>query len=138
MSFDKIKIVKFVATGIVGMGTGKIVGRIIKNNITPETLIEKVTVTAAAWVISAVITKATKGFVDEQIDDAVETVSTIVEKVKLAEKLGRINKDQSTFEKEGLDENDFVRHEKTQRWVKKPDPIEADDDEYVESLPNIL
>jgi hypothetical protein len=143
VSFDKIKLVKFVASSIVGLGTGKIVGRIIKNNITPETLIEKVTVTAAAWVIAGVVTKATKQYTDETIDDLVENVTGIIDKIKTAEKLTRVSKGQSTFEDEGLDPNQYEKND-SGKWVRIPtiDEVVGYDrttkDKMVEDLRNVV
>jgi len=118
LMFNALSAVKFVASGIVGIGTGKIVGRIIRNNITPETLVEKVSVTAAAWVIGSMAAKATKQYTDEIIDETATSVKEVVENIKTAGKLSRINKGESGFESEGLDKNDFVQ-DKDLFWSKK-------------------
>jgi hypothetical protein len=123
MMFNKLGIVKMVATGIVGIGTGKIIGQIIKNNTAaPETLIDRVTMTAAAWVISSVVTAVTKKHADEMIDEFVNGVTKTVDKFKTADKLNRINKGQSTFSDEGLDQAKF-RKDEDDRWV----PISDED-----------
>lgn len=111
IAFTKLGVAKFVVSGIVGIGTGKIVGRIIREHITPETLIDKITVTAAAWVIGALATEATKSYTNDAIDQVVETVTTTVNKFKLNEKVNRINTGESTFEKEGLDPSKFHKDE---------------------------
>ncbi len=105
--FTAIKAVKLVVSGVVGIGTGKIVGGVIKNHVTPENLVDKVTVTAASWVIAAMATKATKDYTGEMIDETVGGVVTAVQEIKLAQKLERIRKGESSFEQEGMDVNDF-------------------------------
>jgi hypothetical protein len=117
MNINALSVVKFVASGLVGLGTGKIVGKIIKDHVQPETLIDKVTVTAAAWVISAVVTKATKDYTTETIDDTVEAVTDIIHRVKDNLKLAKINRGESTFDKEDLDQSWFRKNEKDQ-WVQ--------------------
>lgn len=106
--FNALTAVKFAVSGIVGIGTGKIVGGVIKNNISPETLIDKVTVTAAAWVIGAMATKATKTHTDEMIDEVYEGVTKVYRETQDKNKLSRINAGTSTWEKEGLDRDDYV------------------------------
>lgn len=111
MGFTKLGVAKFIVSGIVGIGTGKIVGRIIREHITPETLIDKITVTAAAWVIGAVATEMTKSYTHDTIDQVVETVTTTIDRFKTNEKLNRVNKGESTFEQEGLDPARFQKDE---------------------------
>lgn len=111
MSLTALKVAKFAVSGLVGIGTGKIVGAVIKNHVTPETTIDKVTVTAAAWVISAMVTKATKNATNEMIDDAVKTAVEVVDNFKENAKLGRINRKESNFEKEKLDVNNYEKDE---------------------------
>lgn len=118
MKFGKIELVKFVASGIVGMGTGKIVGKIIKNNVTPETMLEKITVTAAAWVIAGMATKATKKVADEMVDEVAKTVDDAIHIIKTEYKLDRINAGKSTFEAEGLDVDNFTQTPKG-KWTRK-------------------
>lgn len=102
--FNALSAAKFVVSGIVGIGTGKIVGSIIKNNVpTPETLIDKVTITGAAWVIGGIATKATKSYTNETIDEAYSAVRQIFTGLKESAALERIRRGESTFEKEGLD-----------------------------------
>lgn len=116
MRFNPVTVTKFVATGIVGIGTGKIVGKVIKAHVQPETLIEKVTVTAASWVLSAVMTKATKEYTNEAIDEVVEKVTEVVGKIKQGNKLAKINRGESTFEDEALNPMDYVKDEATGKY----------------------
>jgi hypothetical protein len=120
VNFSKLGVVKFVATGIVGIGTGKIINSVIKAHITPETLIDKITVGLASAVMGAMATASSKKFVEQQIDEVVEFGNGVVHSIKVHTKLVRINDKGSTFEQEGLDEKDFVRNDRG-LWVVRPD-----------------
>lgn len=117
MSFSKLSAAKFVVSGVVGIGTGKIVGKIIKAHVTPETIIDKVTTTAAAWVIAAIATERTKKYTDDVIDDIANQATLVIDKFKTSEKLARVNRGESTIEKEGLDPTKF-RQGSDGRWVR--------------------
>lgn len=120
--FSAITVGKFVATAVVGAGTGKIVKRLIKNNIVPEGLIEKVVITVATGAIVGAITKATKKYTDETIDDVVKTVKTVKDEIAVTAKLGLINKGEAEFESQGLDPNDFelkTMKSGDAKWVRK-------------------
>lgn len=118
MNLSVVGLTKFVVSGLVGVGTGKIVSQLIKSTITPETVLDKVTVTAAAWVIGAIATETTKKYSDEMVDSVSEVITTVVNRVKTGLKLGRINRGEKTFEEEGLDPESFKQDEK-HRWVIK-------------------
>lgn len=117
MKFNALSVVKVVASGVVGLGTAKIVGSIIKDHVKPETLIDKITVTAAASVISGIVTNATKDYTKQTIDDVVETAATLIDQLKTSQKVAKINRGESTFEKEGLDQSRFRKNEKG-HWVQ--------------------
>lgn len=68
---DKIKIVKFVATLIVGSGTTTIASSIIKNNVAPANLLQQITVGGASVVIGSMAATATKAHTETQIDAVV-------------------------------------------------------------------
>jgi len=126
IKLDAVKIAKFAISGIVGMGTHRIVSGFIKNNVAPETLIDKVTVLGASWVVSGIATTATKKYADETVDQVVEATKEIYTKLQENTKLGRINRGESTFEQENLDSNNFVQQNvkdgastKT-KWARKP------------------
>jgi hypothetical protein len=72
MSFDKVSLAKKAVSLIVGAGTGKIVATIIKNNISPEKAIDKITMTAAAWALGGVVAEMTERYTDTKIDEAFE------------------------------------------------------------------
>ncbi len=116
--FNALSVIKFAASAVVGVGTAKIVGKVIKDHVTPETLIDKVTVTAAAWVISGIATTATKKYVNETVDDIATTVTETIDNFKVDGKLGRINREESTFEQEGLSSNDFVLDIESDKWKR--------------------
>lgn len=78
MDLNALKITKLVACGIVGAGTGKIVKAIIKNNIQPEKLFDRVTVVAATSIISSVVARETKRHTDGLIDDIAKFVTNLV------------------------------------------------------------
>jgi hypothetical protein len=121
--FNALSAVKFVASTIVGIGSGKIVSGIIKNNVSAETLFDKVAVLGAAWMMGGMASKATRTFSDDLIDETAEFISESVKRVKLANKLARINRHESSFKDEGLDETDFVKDSETGRWK----PVEVVD-----------
>lgn len=107
MSFSKLSAVKLVVSGVVGIGAGKIAKDIIKNNINPETLIDKVTTVAGAWALGGMVAKAAKKYTDEVIDDTAAAVTEQIDKFKLQQKLARIDRGESTFENEGLNAADY-------------------------------
>lgn len=67
----KIEFAKKVATLIVGMGTTKIVSDVIKNNVEPSNVAEKVTIFAGSMVIGSMASDATKSYTDAKIDAAI-------------------------------------------------------------------
>jgi methyltransferase-like protein len=112
MNFNATSVVKFVASGIVGMGTGKIVSAVI----------DKVSIVAASFVISGIATKATKKYTDETIDETIENVTKAIVKFKTDGKLAKINRGESTIEDEGLDEDKF-------EWTSEGKLVPKKDDE---------
>ena len=114
--FNALSVVKFAASSVVAIGTGKIVGRIIKDHVTTESLIDKVTITAAAWVISGVVTTATKKYTTEMIDDVYTGINTVVVNAKKKSQLDRINSGTSTWEEEGLNQDDY-RMDSNGMWI---------------------
>ena len=69
--------VKFAVSGIVGIGTTKIVRTIIDNNIEPETTKDKVTVGAASIVVGMAAADYTKSYTDTTIDEIVNFARTL-------------------------------------------------------------
>lgn len=112
-----LNLTKFVVSGVVGLGAGKIAKSIIANNVSAETLVDKVTTVAGAWAIGGMVATAAKNHTDKTIDDTYGYISKIVDRVKLNEKLNRINAETSTFEQEGLDRKNFVQDLKTKKWT---------------------
>lgn len=66
---NKMKVIKFAAGWIVGYGTGQIVRQIIVSNVTPKTSFQKITMTAAIFVIASMAAAATKKYTDETIEE---------------------------------------------------------------------
>lgn len=138
--FSTLKAVKFVASGIAGMGTKKIIQGVIEQHVKTDTLVEKVTVTAASWVISGFVTAAIKKYTDDSIDNTVKVVTDIVDQFKLNDKLKRVNSGESTFSDEGLDSEDFMQDE-NEKWVPRPKDKHAEDttkEDKIEILREIL
>ena len=81
MSFSKIGLVKGAAKLVVGLGVGKIVKDVIKNNVSaPESVVSKVTIYAATSVIVAVATTHTDKYVDDAIDGLIKVYDAVVKK----------------------------------------------------------
>jgi large-conductance mechanosensitive channel len=68
---NKLAIAKMAVSAIVGAGTTKIVTAIVKNNIQPDKLIDKVTVVSGAFVLGSMAADASKKYTDAKIDEAV-------------------------------------------------------------------
>lgn len=61
--------VKFVVTGIVGLGTGRIVKQVIKHNTpVPEKRHQRVTQTAGAYALGGLAADATRARTNRQVD----------------------------------------------------------------------
>lgn len=65
----KIQIVKAVTNLIVGVGTAKIVSTIISNNVQPETITDKVTVTTGSFVLGAMVADVSSRYTNAKIDE---------------------------------------------------------------------
>lgn len=116
-------IIKGAATFVVGAGTHKIVKGIISSHVSTENPWEKITVAAASLIITGVVTTATKKFTSEAIDEVFDGVAESVGEIKISAKLDRINKQESTFEDEGLEKDEYELDTETNKWKPKP-PVE--------------
>ena len=67
----KIEFAKKAITFIVGMGTTKIASDIIKNNVDPQNVAEKVTVFAGGMVIGSMAADATKEYTGAKVDEMI-------------------------------------------------------------------
>lgn len=123
MVFSKLGAVKLVASGLVGIGTGKIVKQVLNTHVTAESTFDKASIFAASFVIGSMATEATKAYTDGMIDNVVKTYSELKQVAELAPRLGRINRNESTFEKEGLIQAEFIQNEEG-KWV----PIKVNDE----------
>ena len=70
----KITTVKQTARIIVGFGATSIASQIIKNNVVPGSLFQKITITAATLAIGALLGETLGEYTDEKIDMVVELV----------------------------------------------------------------
>lgn len=64
----KLDIAKAAAKFVVGAGTSKIVHAIIQNNVSPETITEKVTITAASITLGSLAADISAKYTDAKID----------------------------------------------------------------------
>lgn len=113
--FTALSAVKFAVSGIVGMGTAKVVSGIVKNNVSAENLVDKVTILSATWVLSGVVTTASKKYTNDMIDDVAKSITDVLGQLKAKAKLNRINRGESTFVDEGLDQTRFRKE--NDQWV---------------------
>jgi hypothetical protein len=68
---DKIGFAKKAVSLIVGVGVGKIVGAIVKNNVSPSNPVDTVAVTAGAFVLGAMVADWTEDYTNAKIDKIV-------------------------------------------------------------------
>ena len=68
---EYIPIVKKAVTFVVGAGVKTIVTAIVKNNVEPDNLAQKVTVAAGTIVVAGMVADATSTYTDAQIDKIV-------------------------------------------------------------------
>lgn len=80
----KTDFVKTAIAFVVGAGTNKIVKAIIKNNISPEKVTDKVAIECAAFVLSGIAASACKKYTDEMIDDMIAKWQEMKSKIKEA------------------------------------------------------
>lgn len=69
---NKLNAFKFVARLVVGAGTTTISNGIIRNNVTPSSLIENISVGVASVVIGSMASEATRSHTERQIDQIVD------------------------------------------------------------------
>lgn len=117
MAFPKLDALKWVTSTVVGLGAGKVVKQIIQEHAKPDNVRDKVAITAATWVISGIVTTAAKKYTEQSIDDAVALVGKGIDWYKTSEKLSRINRGETDFEKEGLDQTRFRKNDNG-KWVR--------------------
>jgi hypothetical protein len=82
MTLNGIDIAKKAVGLVVGAGASKIVHAIIQNNISPEKVIDKITIVSASVVIGSMAREATKEYTDRQIDNAVAAYHALSAAVK--------------------------------------------------------
>lgn len=67
-----IDITKNVVSFVVGAGTYSIAKTIIKNQVEPETPVQKIAVNSSSLVIATMASEATTSWTDQKIDDLVQ------------------------------------------------------------------
>ena len=65
----KLDLTKKAVSVVVGLGTSKIVGDIIKNNVSPEKTHEIVTVYAGSFVLGSMVADISRQYTDQKIDE---------------------------------------------------------------------
>lgn len=75
-----VTVIKKTTSFVVGSGTGRIVSQIIANNVQADTLISKITITAAAVAIGYMAAEKTSKFTDEKIDEFVALIDSTLNK----------------------------------------------------------
>jgi hypothetical protein len=73
----KIDILKKAVSTIVGIGTAKIVKGIIESNVSTETVLDRVTVSAASAAIGGAVGQITSEYTNKQIDEMVALIQKI-------------------------------------------------------------
>ena len=70
----KITTVKQTARILIGFGATSITSQIIKNNVVPGSMFQKITITAATIALSGLLGERLGEYSDEKIDTVVELV----------------------------------------------------------------
>ncbi len=81
---NKIQITKAIVGAIVRFGTGSIVYAIVRNNTTPESAFEKISIPAGSFVLGGIASDAARQYSERMIDDLVETFGGLKDNVKSA------------------------------------------------------
>lgn len=76
----KTEIAKKATSFVVGLGTTTIVRSIVQNNVAPENVTQKVTVTAGTVVLGSMVADVSKAYTDAKIDQVVAWWKTNVNK----------------------------------------------------------
>ncbi len=76
----KTDIAKKAVSLVIGSGTAKIVGGIIRNNTDPETITDTVTIAAAQVTIGMMVADAASRYTDEKIDELLSWYNANVKK----------------------------------------------------------
>lgn len=67
----RLDLTKKIASITVGFGTGKIVGQVIKNNTSPDSVVDHVSILAASIVLGQMAADKTTAYTDQKIDEIV-------------------------------------------------------------------
>lgn len=80
----KTDLAKRAVSLVVGIGTRHIVTAIIRNNVSPEKVTEKVAIEAATWVLSGLVALKAKEYTDKMIDDLIDQWLKLKSQIKEA------------------------------------------------------
>lgn len=70
----KLKTVKSITRIIVGFGATSITSQIVKNNVVPGSMFQKITITAAMIATGALLGETLGAYTEDKIDEIVELV----------------------------------------------------------------
>ena len=82
---NKLEIAKTAIGFVVGAGASKITHTIIANNVRPERVIDKITVTAGSIAVGMMVADASKSFTAKKIDDIVKSFREMQNSVQKAQ-----------------------------------------------------
>lgn len=71
----KLTTVKSITRIIVGFGATSITSQIVKNNVVPGSLFQKITITAAMIAAGGLLGETLGAYTDDKIDEVVEIVA---------------------------------------------------------------
>lgn len=69
---DKIAITKKAVSIVVGFTTAKVVKEIIRNNVAPDKVTDKVAIAIASYILGAIAATAASEWSDAKIDELIE------------------------------------------------------------------
>lgn len=78
----KTDVAKAVVSIVVGSGTYMIVSAIVKNNIVPETVFQRLKVNAGTFVLASMVADASSKYTDNAIDKIVEVYNEVRGKIQ--------------------------------------------------------
>lgn len=88
MDSSATRIAKMALRIAGSLGAAKIVGAIIKNNVTPETDLQKAQIFVAKWAIAGIVGDKVEDYTNEAVDEALDfyhVAKEVVQKIKSVE-----------------------------------------------------
>lgn len=77
-----LEMVKTVTTFAVGAGSAKIIASVIANNVTPKTMIDRITMSSASVVMGMMVGDLTKTYTSNKIDEIASVISQVKSQVE--------------------------------------------------------